>query len=160
MDDIEIQNETVEEPEFQAPPSVVYVRVDSQNTIVEINSSDFITPNDSWIKIDEGYGDKYHHAQGNYLPKPIMSMEGSYNYKLVDGKPVERTEYDKAPETQESANYSEAADLQRKLEETDYVALKIAEGVATKEEYADTLALRDQWRRRLGELKSMKLIGR
>ena len=43
------------------------------------------------ILIDSGYGDKYHHAQGNYFPKPIMDERGIYRYKLVDGKPVERT---------------------------------------------------------------------
>lgn len=33
------------------------------------------------------------------------------------------------------------------LSQTDYIAAKIAEGAATKEEYADKLALRQQWRK-------------
>ena len=37
-------------------------------------------------------------------------------------------------------------DRQGKLTSTDYVAAKIAEGKATQEEYADKIALRQQWR--------------
>ena len=44
------------------------------------------------MKIDEGYGDRYHHAQGNYFDKPIIDDRGILRYKLEDGKPVERTQ--------------------------------------------------------------------
>ena len=37
------------------------------------------------VEIDRGYGDKYHHAQGNYFPKPVLTEVGAYRYKLVDG---------------------------------------------------------------------------
>lgn len=37
-------------------------------------------------------------------------------------------------------------DREGKLTQTDYIAAKIAEGVATKKEYADTIQLRQQWR--------------
>lgn len=37
------------------------------------------------------------------------------------------------------------------LSSTDYIAAKIAEGVATKEEYADKLALRQQWRKDIND---------
>lgn len=68
----------------------VLVRTDSENRVTAINSSGF-ADGDGWIQIDEGYGDKYHHAQNNYLDKSIMDERGIYRYKLVDGKPVERT---------------------------------------------------------------------
>ena len=45
-----------------------------------------------WVLIDEGYGDRYNLCQGNYFPQPIMDDRGIYRYKLVDGKPVERTQ--------------------------------------------------------------------
>lgn len=160
MSELEVQDNEFDVQELEIPPSGVYVRVNSQNSIVDVNSDNFITPDDSWIKIDEGYGDKYCLAQGNYFPTPITNMDGTFNYKLVNGKPVARSDYDKAPEDQERANYIEADALQRKLDETDYVVIKIAEGVSTKEEYEEILSMRDQWRRRLGELKTMKLIGR
>jgi hypothetical protein len=75
----------------------VYVKVDSNNVIKEINSIIFIQDLTGWIKIDEGQGDKYAHAQGNYFPqeKPLSDMTGKYNYKLVDGKAVELIEEEK-----------------------------------------------------------------
>jgi hypothetical protein len=67
----------------------VYVKTKG-DIITAINSDAFIDST-GWAQIDEGEGDRYHHAQGNYLPKPIMTMQGIYQYKLVDGKVVERT---------------------------------------------------------------------
>lgn len=43
-----------------------------------------------------------------------------------------------------------------KLRDTDYVIAKIAEGVATKEEYADVLANRAKWRKKINELEAVK----
>ena len=45
--------------------------------------------------IDEGVGDKYAHAQGNYLEHGLMDDSGRYNYKLLDGNVVELTEAEK-----------------------------------------------------------------
>lgn len=73
-------------------PYIVYVKVDESNRIMAINSSEFLTDVTGWTGIDSGYGDKYHHAQGNYFDKPIIDMRGIYRYKLVDGKPIERTQ--------------------------------------------------------------------
>ena len=73
-------------------PYVVYVKVDESNRITAINSSEFLTDVTVWIEIDQGFGDKYHHAQGNYFDKPLCDERGFYRYKLVDGKPVERTQ--------------------------------------------------------------------
>ena len=46
------------------------------------------------------------------------------------------------------------AALKQKLADTDYVAAKIAEGAATREEYADVLAQRETWRKEINELES------
>ena len=73
-------------------PYKVFVRVDDAGRVVEINSSAFVTDTDGWVEIDSGWGDKYHHAQGNYLPGPLMDERGVYRYKLVDGKVAERTQ--------------------------------------------------------------------
>ena len=73
-------------------PYIVYAKTDAENRITDINSSAFLSSTDGWTEIDRGYGDSYHHAQGNYFPKPIMDKRGIYRYKLVDGKPVERTQ--------------------------------------------------------------------
>ena len=68
----------------------VYVQADTQGRITAVNSSAFV-PEDWGTEIDSGYGDKYHHAQGNYFPHPIMTDGGAYRYKLVDGVPVDCT---------------------------------------------------------------------
>ena len=72
-------------------PYAVLARVDEQNRIIAINSSAFVADANGWTKIDEGWGDKYHHAQGNYLPNPLMDERGVYRYKLENGQAVERT---------------------------------------------------------------------
>lgn len=61
-------------------PYKVYIKVDSNNKIIAINSSAFISDLENWIEIDSGYGDKYHHAQGNYFPKPIYDDRGIPQY--------------------------------------------------------------------------------
>ena len=70
---------------------IVYVKIDEQSRIIAINSNAFLDNTENWTKIDDGIGDKYHHAQGNYFDKPIFTNDGVPRYKLVDGKAVERT---------------------------------------------------------------------
>lgn len=72
-------------------PYIVYVKTDSSGYITAVNSSAFLTDTAEWVEIDSGYGDKYHHAQGNYFPEPIFTDGGAYRYKLVDGEAVECT---------------------------------------------------------------------
>ena len=70
-------------------PYIVYVKPNSDGYITAVNSSVFLSDLTGWVEIDRGHGDKYHHAQGNYFPKPVYIMKGAYRYKMVDGKPVE-----------------------------------------------------------------------
>lgn len=72
-------------------PYIVYVRVDDAGRIAAIDSSAFLSDTTGLVQIDSGYGDRYHHAQGNYLDKPIMDERGICRYKLVDGEVRERT---------------------------------------------------------------------
>jgi len=46
----------------------------------------------------------------------------------------------------------EVNQLKKNLADTDYCVIKIAEGVATKEEYAEVIAQRATWRERINEL--------
>lgn len=45
--------------------------------------------------------------------------------------------------------------LKAKLRNTDYAVIKIAEGAATVEEYADVIAQRNTWRSRINELEAV-----
>ncbi|MFT8351291.1 hypothetical protein [Clostridium saccharoperbutylacetonicum] len=73
----------------------VYVKVDNNNVITQVDSSIFLFNVEDWVKIDEGAGDKFSHAQGNYFEKGLIDSKSNYNYKLVYGKIVELTEEEK-----------------------------------------------------------------
>lgn len=78
----------------------VYITIDSNNCITNIDSSissQYIDFSKEWIVIDEGYGDKYSHAQGGYFPKEksLRDIMGRCNYKYIDNKVVELTDEEK-----------------------------------------------------------------
>ena len=85
--------EPVVDPE-PIPPELytVYIQIDDASRIIAINSSAFLSSTEGWIEIDSGVGDRYHHAQGNYFPKPIYEERGIPVYKYVDGEVLERTQ--------------------------------------------------------------------
>lgn len=69
----------------------VLVQTDDAGRVTAINSDAFVS-GDGWTQIDEGEGDRYRHAQNNYLLKPLMDERGVYRYKLVDGLVAQRTQ--------------------------------------------------------------------
>lgn len=77
--------------EFKMTPYLVYAKTNADGYITAVNSSAFLPDTDGWTELDRGYGDKHHHAQGNYFPQPICTESGVYRYKLEDGKAVECT---------------------------------------------------------------------
>lgn len=102
---------------FEMQPYGVYIKTDDAGRIVDINSSDFLPDTSGWTLIDEGYGDKYHHAQGNYLPGALMDLRGLLRYKLVDGQIQERTaEEMDADYTEPEQAADPTADLEQKVE--------------------------------------------
>lgn len=60
----------------------VYVKVNSEGFITEVNSDIFITNFDGWIKIDEGEGDRFDHAQALYFDTPLIDELGNYTQKM------------------------------------------------------------------------------
>ena len=74
----------------------VYVSL-QDGYITSINSEIFLSQEemDSMTEIDKGQGDKYAHAQSQYLEKGLVDGHGRYNYKFVEGKVVELEEIDK-----------------------------------------------------------------
>lgn len=69
-------------------PIKVYVKVNDKNEVVEVGSSIFIEDTTGWIEIDEGFGDKYAHAQSQYFDKPLINEDGRYSFKYINGKVV------------------------------------------------------------------------
>jgi hypothetical protein len=72
--------------------SIVYAQIDTENNIVSVNSSDFLSSLTGWMQIDSGVGDKYHHAQNNYFSKSIVTGKGIYRYKYIDSVVTEKTD--------------------------------------------------------------------
>lgn len=74
----------------------VYVSL-SNGYITSINSEIFLSKEeiDTMTEIDQGKGDKYAHAQSQYLEKGLVDEYGRYNYKYVEGKVIEVAEGDK-----------------------------------------------------------------
>ena len=69
----------------------VLVQTDDAGRVTAINSDAFVS-GDGWTAVDEGEGDRYRHAQNNYLLKPLTDERGVYRYKLVDGLVAQRTQ--------------------------------------------------------------------
>lgn len=74
----------------------VYVSV-QDGYITSINSEIFLSQEEiqTMTEIDKGKGDKYAHAEGQYLEKGLIDEHGRYNYKFLEGKVVEVAEADK-----------------------------------------------------------------
>lgn len=74
----------------------VYVSL-SNGYITSINSEIFLSEEEmsTMTEIDQGQGDKYSHAQSQYLEKGLVDELGRYNYKFLEGKVVEVAEADK-----------------------------------------------------------------
>ena len=72
--------------------SRVYVLVDEQSRIIRCEGG-YTTPADlsGWVEIDEGTGDRYNLCQSNYFDGGLYTEDGIPRYKLVDGKPEERS---------------------------------------------------------------------
>ena len=74
----------------------VYVSL-QDGYITSINSDIFLSEEEmsTMTEIDQGQGDKYAHAQSQYLEKGLVDEHGRYNYKFVEGKVVEVAEANK-----------------------------------------------------------------
>lgn len=86
----------------------VYVSL-QDGYITSIASEIFLSEEEiqTMAEIDKGQGDKYAHAQSQYLEKGLVDEHGRYNYKFVAGKVVEIAEAEKPtikePEQQATA---------------------------------------------------------
>lgn len=113
----------------------VYVKTDDQGRILAVNSDAFINDVEGWTLIDEGNGDKYHHAQGNYFDKPLKTFENVSQYKIENGEVVERTEEeiqaDIEPQEEIPATEDRLAALEQAGLERDSALMELAEMIST-----------------------------
>lgn len=75
--------------------SKVYIKIDDDARIIRIEGGYTMSNIDDvsqWTYLDEGYGDKYNLCQSHYLDGGLLTGDGIYRYKLVDGTPQLRTD--------------------------------------------------------------------
>ena len=120
----------------------VYAKINENNIITDINSSIFLNNIEGYIKIDEGSGDKYAHAQGNYLEKSLVDESGRYNYKFEEGKILELTEEEKNAlfKKHEAAPSKQSEINSALLQENANIRLQLAKQQKINAEIMKTLA--------------------
>ena len=80
----------------------------------------------------------------------MMAYKWTENKLLLD-----REKLDSLLSAEKNENTSKKIDaLKAKLSETDYAVIKIAEGAATAEEYADVIEQRRAWRKEINGLEA------
>jgi hypothetical protein len=106
------------------------------------------------------YNINFQDENGNYAPKvlvadglqiinPSRAMYEAAGYHYVEQVPQEPTE----AEVAEMQRQARIAELKQLLAESDYKAIKYAEGWLSAEDYADTKAQRQAWRDEINELE-------
>ena len=89
----------------------VFVKVDERGRIIDVNSSLFLQDTEGWVEVAHGVGDRFQHAQGNYLTKPIFIM-GIPAYKMEMGEIRERSE----EEIREDIKAPEKTEIEKRIE--------------------------------------------
>lgn len=140
-----------------------YIRTDASGNIVEGWSDgphNQRTPTEDDICINEHGGYQFRLIIDGELTEenpPLydgMTMIPLYRWTGAEvvRRSEEEIEADRATLQAEQAKQARLAELHRSLEATDYIAAKLAEGAATREEYAVQLAQRQSWRDEINEL--------
>jgi hypothetical protein len=76
----------------------VYVKIDSNNRINDIDAEWNIDDLSDWVLIDGGVGDKYYNAQSKYFHNPLMNLNTTHNYIYENNTVRETTDEEKAME--------------------------------------------------------------
>lgn len=106
--------------EILFPLSEVYILIDSNNHIIRCEGGYSISNIDNieeWVKIDEGYGDKYNLCQSHYFDKPIINMDGTHSYVYENNEIRESTLDELAEELAERVTLEVQPDSQADIQE-------------------------------------------
>ena len=76
-----VQKLNVASDEINEPKIGVYIKVNEEGFVSSVESDMFIDDADGFIKIDEGYGEKFAHAQSQYFGKSLVDDNGEYVIK-------------------------------------------------------------------------------
>lgn len=100
----------------------VYATADAEGRVTQVFSDRFQVPKTDDVLIESGTADRYSYPQTVYQ---VKDANGCYNYKLVDGKPVERSDAEK----QADAEYIEQVRAAKLAEISDACQKAIYAGV-------------------------------
>ena len=123
----------------------IYARPNENNIVVHFFSEVFEKPLSNDICIDEYNEDR--HGANNYQ---VYDENGIYNYCIVNGKLTER---DKSSDILVLEKLKKIQELKLKLIQTDYKAIKYAEGSLSSIEYSPIKNQREEWRREIRRLE-------
>lgn len=130
---------------------------------IEITNPDF---SKGYLKPDKIF--VKHHGATHYVPEKghyetiKFYDNGGRDVKWVidQAEILAKEAYDEYEDIQRYVLYTDKElaqfkinELKQKLSETDYIAAKIAEGVATKEEYKEQLEKRQEWRNQINSIQ-------
>lgn len=106
--------------------SKVYVKTDDRSCIIQCDGG-YSTPSDleDWVKIDEGTGDKYNLCQSHYFDGGIYMDDGVPRYKLVNGKPMLRSEEEIAADRLEEKRAAKHAEISAASEAAIYAGMDV-----------------------------------
>lgn len=139
-----------------------YITLNERGEIVDGFSDAFRQPTETDILINDKGGYQFRLILDGEVNEENPLLFDDYAmeiplYKWTGSKVMKRTEEELALDRQiKEAEYNKQnriLELHRLLEETDYIIIKIAEGVATKEEYEEQIRERQEWRREINELE-------
>ena len=123
--------------------------------IVEIDAGDTYAYDAEGLKTQKAREDAAKERIFSLLPedqKTGKDIPGTQDYyRYIPYTEEQLAERKKAASVQSTENKITA--LKANLQETDYVAAKIAEGAATREEYSDILEQRATWRQEINQLE-------
>ena len=101
---------------------IVFIALDNELPLTERQNHD-------WRVLGQAKEEKYQEVlSGTWLGKPLFDENGIANYKLSDGKAVERTEKEKQEEI--AARPSPLPSLEEQVKANSAAILALAKGVA------------------------------
>lgn len=112
-----------------------FIKVEKNKVIETMIGDDIDGEKEGFIEISED--------PSVFFDTPLLYIDGKLQ---VDVDELERRNKDNELRIEYDT-------LMNNLSSTDYVVIKIAEGVAKKEDYADVLRNREEWRKRINELQ-------
>jgi hypothetical protein len=113
-----------------------------------------------YLKIDENNRIIYSAGYFDYIPFNLIPVE-SYptehpitDYLYINGEFIYSPDKKRKIQNQITSSENQITTLKQYLTNTDYVVIKIAEGAATEENYAEVISQREAARASINELES------